>query len=259
MKNFSKFINENKVSGYPKISLKDIPEKLAEKIKNLEGRTINECCCGCCCNDLKTSLPEENQIVWFYSQQEIVNKIKTDVKVNDIYNIHNQFNDRFKFKGETPAKAQEPLYFKEITYANEPYAYYNNYISNVKLYGFIKELCNKFNLGSPIVLDCIDGKLKVFFNINSGSNGSECSIKSSLIKMVQILNGLKEYKEITWAQILDVSIDNADDVYTFLFTIEVDTSLFKNEETKATVIKIKDDNIDNKEDINIEDIEDEEY
>lgn len=251
MKNFSKYVNENKVKN--KVSLQNLPKEIIEKLKSLEGKYINECCCNCCgcntCSDPVCS-PNEKEIVFYYTQAQIVNKLKTDVKVQDIYNIHTQFNDRFKYKGETPAEAQEPLYFKEITPTNEPYSYYNNYMNNKKLYKLMQEFWSKFKLGYPVVLDKFDGKLQLFFNTNSGSNGKENSIKSSLIKIVQTLNGLEEYKEVTWAQVLDVSIDVADDVYTFTITVEIDTSLIKEpeKETNGLIEADPDNKEDKKED-----------
>ena len=51
-----------------------------------------------------------------------------------------------------------------------------------------------------------------------GTNGKECSIKNSLSDAAVILAKLEARKEIEWAQVLDIAIDNADDFYTFLFT-----------------------------------------
>ena len=63
--------------------------------------------------------------------------------------------------------------------------------------------------------------------MNGGSNGEEYSIKSSLIKAVQVLNGLEQFNEINWTQILDISIDSLDDVYNFVVTCTIDNvSLF---------------------------------
>ena len=42
-----------------------------------------------------------------------------------------------------------------------------------------------------------------------------------------MLGDLEKNENITWSQVLDVSIDNADDVYSFVITVMCDQNKFK--------------------------------
>ena len=229
-KKISKVIDKNIVS------LIDIDESIIDKIKNIDGYKINECCgcgCGCCIDDKKccgttcSSDPGYNQINWFYSEQEIVNKLNTNVTVQDMLNIDTQFN---KFRFTAGPGDLNILYFKESTNI-ETMQQFNvgltNYSSNKSLYDFIKNTCEKYELSYPICLTRLDGKIQLFFVKFTGSNGKEGSIKSSLTQIAKTLGELEKNENITWSQVLDVSIDNADDVYSFVITVTCDQTKFK--------------------------------
>ena len=91
------------------ISLEDIDEELKDKIKNLEGYQITECC-GCCCGDdcaydkpvccEPVAIPGEpitiNQFGRFNNEIEVTRELDSKPTVNTLYDIHGQF-DRFNF------------------------------------------------------------------------------------------------------------------------------------------------------------------
>lgn len=215
------------------VSLIDIDESIVDKIKNIDGYKINECCgCGCCCDNpccdkTCSSNPGYEQINWFYSEQEIVNKLITDVTVQDILHIDTQFN-KFRFISE-PVDLNI-LYFKESTNIEVMQQFnvgLSNYSSNKSLYDFIKNTCVAHKLSYPICLTRLDGKIQLFFVKFTGSNGKERSIKSSLTQIAKTLVDLEKTDNITWSQVLDVSIDNADDVYSFVITVICDPTKFK--------------------------------
>ncbi len=216
------------------ISLIDIDESIVDKIKNIDGYKINECCeYGCCIDDKEccctptSSNPGYAKINWFYSEQEIVNKLNTNVTVQDMLNIDTQFN---KFRFIAGPGDLNILYFKETTNI-EPMQQLNvgltNYSSNKSLYDFIKNTCETHKLSYPICLTRLDGKIQLFFVKFTGSNGKEGSIKSSLTQIAKTLGELEKNENITWSQVLDVSIDNADDVYSFVITVTCDQTKFK--------------------------------
>ena len=213
------------------VSLIDIDESIANKIKNIDGYKINECwgCCtgeNTCCDPMRLQDPVYDQINWFYSEQEIVNKLKTNVTVQDILNIDMQFN-KFRFIGE-PGDLNI-LYFKEsanIKVMQQFNVALANYSSNKSLYDFINNMCETYNLSYPICLTRLDGKIQLFFVKFTGSNGKEGSIKSSLTQIAKTLGDLEKDENITSSQVLDVSIDNADDVYSFVITVVCDQTKF---------------------------------
>ena len=92
----------------------------------------------------KPSDPGYNQINWFYSEQEIVNKLNTNVTVQDMLNIDTQFN---KFRFAAGPGDLNILYFKESTNI-ETMQQFNvgleNYSSNKSLYDFIKNICETY-------------------------------------------------------------------------------------------------------------------
>ena len=238
MKTFSSvLLNENKVKkeiNKNVISLIDLDEDAKSKLENLEGYKINECCGCCCCGDAKccepscgcSDNPSYNQIVYFYSEHEIVERLKTVIKVTDILNINKQFN---QFKYVNKVGEIEPLYFKEwmnVEIMQQLPSGFNHLNNNEKLYNFIKELCEAHKLQYPICLQRIDNKIQLYFVKFTGSNGKEGSIKTSLTGVAKTLSELEKHDEIDWAQVLDVSIDNADDVYSFVITVTCEPDKF---------------------------------
>ena len=225
----------NKYNKY--ISLKGLEQNLIERFENLNGKQINECC-GCCCGDAKCCEPtcgSSSQFIYFYSEYEVTDRLKTNVKVQDLFNINRQFlNKQFMFGGASPADIQIPLYFKE------PSALPGSFIPggvqpapiggteyNAQLYGLINTLLKQYKMGYPTVLTRSDGSVQLFFVKGCGSNGKECSIKSSLVELAELLDDLDNMEEITWSQVLDASIDNLDDVYNFVVTCTIDINKFQ--------------------------------
>lgn len=214
------------------VSLIDIDESIVNKIKNIDGYKINECCGYCTgentgCDSICLQDPGYDQIIWFYSEQEIVNKLKTNVTVQDILNIDMQFN-KFRFIGG-PGDLNI-LYFKEwanIKVMQQFNVVLANYSSNKSLYDFINNMCETYKLSYPMCLTRLDGKIQLFFVKFTGSNGKEGSIKSSLTQIAKTLGDLEKDENITCSQVLDVSIDNADDVYSFVITVVCDQTKFK--------------------------------
>lgn len=211
------------------ISLSNLSESCKDKLSNLDGYEINECCgcCDGCCQDCAKTCCEpcsasSDQICYFYSENEIVNRLKTTVKVTDILNIHKQFN-RFKFVSSVGDI--EPLYFKDklsIEIMQQLPAGYNTYNSSEDVYSFIKELCTTYSLQYPVCVVELDNTLHLYFIKFNGSNGEECSIKSSLEEVAQLLGELEKNKKIQRAQVLDVSIDDMDDTYAYVVLVECD-------------------------------------
>ena len=245
MKKLSSISNKNNT----KVSLKDFSIEIQERLQNIDNKVV-ECCC--CDGDLKCCEPTcgcsaEPQMTFFYSESEIVNILKTSVKVQTLYNLHNQFGNRFRFKSENPSDTKVPLYFKEIIYPNndllaELQANMLNAQYNTKIFSFINQLCNDYNLGYPVVLSKANNKAQLFFIFGTGTNGSENSIKNSLLQVYELLNELQGIDYINWATVLDVSIDTCDDVYTFVITCTINMDEFPVEDPIAQTIK-KSDNI----------------
>lgn len=220
------------------ISLNGINETYKKLIINLQGKQINECCCGCdckCCEPCCCETPQS--FIFFYSEKEIVNKLKTDVKVQDIFNIHHQFDNRFRYmKDEDALKiVDEPLYFKSNIISNctvqdcptsdcQLLMASKSINHNYKLYELIKSIRSTFNCTYPTVMSDDNGEIQVFIVKGCGTNGQECSIKNSLIEVAKMLDKLDKMEQITWSQVLDVSIDNIDDVYNFLVTFTINTN-----------------------------------
>lgn len=208
------------------ISLSNLSESCKDKLSNLDGYEINECC-GCCCDCSANTCCEpctvsSDQICYFYSEREIVNKIKQKVQVSDIIHIHEQFN-RFKFV--STVGDIEPLYFKDRLsdeIMQQLPAGYNTYNSSEDVYSFIKELCTTYNMQYPVCVTNLKNTLSLYFLKFNGSNGEECSIKSSLEEVAQLLGELEKNKKIQRAQVLDVSIDDMDDTYAYVVTVECD-------------------------------------
>lgn len=218
------------------VSLKGLDKNISEHLENLSGKEINECCCGCGC-DCKCADPccSDSAFIYFHSEYEVRDRLKYNVKVQDLFNINRQFlNKQFMFGGATPADALIPLYFKEpqmmipqvpggLVQGSEQHGTE----FNTELYNFINKLLKDYKLTYPIVLTREDGSVQLFFIKGTGTNGKEGSIKNSLIEVAELLEDLDEMEDITWSQVLDASIDNADDVYTFVITCTVDINKFE--------------------------------
>ena len=214
------------------VSLKGLDKNISEQLQNLSGKEINECCgCDCKCEDPCCS---DSAFIYFRNEYEVRDRLKYNVKVQDLFNINRQFlNKQFMFGGATPADTLIPLYFKEpqmmipqvpggLVQASEQKG--TEY--NAQLYEFINMLLKDYKLTYPIVLTRSDGSVQLFFVKGTGTNGKECSIKNSLIDVAELLEDLDEMEEITWSQVLDASIDNIDDIYTFVITCTIDINKF---------------------------------
>ena len=217
----------NKYNRY--ISLKGLDQNLIERFENLNGKQINECC-GCCCEP-KECCPSQTSLVFirYYNEYDLINVLKTTPKVQDLFDINRQFiNKNFLFNGASPADSIIPLYFKEPGMTDqltkglvEPSQKGTNY--NTKLYNFINALIKKYKMTYPVILTKSDGTVQLYFIKGTGTNGKEGSIKNSLIEVAALL---EELEDVTWTQVLDISIDNVDDVYTFVVTCTVDINKF---------------------------------
>lgn len=220
------------------ISLTGIDETYKKLISNLQGKQINECCCNTCC-DCEPCCNSIYQLYYFSTEQEIINKLKTDPKVQDIFNIHHQFDNRFRYMitDEDSLKiVDEPLYFRSNfiqNIAKQDFSTSDGKVllssksinNNPKLYELIKSIRSTFNCTYPTVMSDDTGEIQVFIIKGCGTNGQENSIKNSLIEVAKMLDKLDKMEQITWSQVLEVSIDNIDDVYNFLitFTININT------------------------------------
>ena len=253
MKNLNSYIKESKEVQEIKatdqvITLEGLEKEVAEKLTNLEGRPIYEwgdlcgtCCCEepCPCDCEAAPMTVTNPFIYFYSENEVVAVLDGGPKVQNLINMHYQFGNRFKFQGDENI-VDEPLYFysngliqnqmiRQQGDAPDPNAgQYPQIFANLnkKLYDFVKDITKTHKLNNPIVLTKLDGTVQLYFTKYAGTNGKEGSIKNSLADIVKILNKLDSSKEITWSQVLDVSIDNLDDVYSFLITCTVDPNEF---------------------------------
>ena len=215
------------------VSLKGLDKNISEQLQNLSGKEINECC-GCDCKCCEPTCVDST-FIYFHSEYEVIDRLKYNVKVQDLFNINRQFlNKQFMFGGTTPADVLVPLYFKEpqISIPQIPSGLVQTSIKqgtefNTELYSFINALLKEYKMTYPVVLTKGDGSVQLFFIKGTGTNGKECSIKSSLIEVAELLEDLDSMEEITWSQVLDASIDNLDDVYTFVVTCTIDINKFE--------------------------------
>lgn len=91
-------------------------------------------------------------------------------------------------------------------------------LSNDKLME-INKFIDKYKL-SHSVLEMNENKdLQLTFVYFSGTNGIEGNIKSSLLEVYNLMNEIEKEHDVVWIQVLDVSIDSLDDVYSFAITI----------------------------------------
>lgn len=223
MKKLNEYINNRY------ISLKDIEdESVIEKLKNLEGYKINECCGCCTCADCGCDIPSEEPCGGIdpcvntlapatFTEPDPVTKY-TQIfsgypKVMDLYDAHGVFAYKCRFNDVYQKCNSEPLVFYE------PSSNMGNMSMSGKLHEDILSICKDEGLSEPVLLLRANGDIQLFTIKHMGTNGKEGSIKNSLISAAETLTNLEKRKEIVWAQVLDVSIDNLDDLYTFLFTV----------------------------------------
>lgn len=227
-----KFTETYKIEN--KVSLEGLEEQVQEKLDNINGQIIEECCCGDCCGDCcKSDCSTQSCCdpcsdvklgcfrIKFNSDMEIVNKLKTDVKVQDLYDIAFQFN-MLSYRSTSLGDLLEnsPLYFYENTPCSTIAPMRLN--SSTKIEQFIKSLCKKYGLKAPMILALNDGSVSLFCIKHTGTNGKECSIKNSLLEVYEMLNALEGQEEISNASCVNVEVDNCDDVYAFLVRITLD-------------------------------------
>ena len=217
MKKLSEYMNNEY------ISLKGLDEEIVERLSNLNGYIINECDCGCCCEPYSCDMPcycepsdctATSHSPGYIEPDPILtakSKFYSQPKVYDLLDTHTLLDYKYRFESEYQRSMKEPVFF---------YDYYGvQYNNSEKLRDDVLTLCNEFDLLWPVLLIKNDGSIQLFAARKFGTNGKECSIKSSLIEAADILSKLEKRKEVQWAQILDVSIDNLDDLYDFLFTV----------------------------------------
>lgn len=209
------------------ISLKGLDKEVIERLSNLEGQMINECDCGCCCcepgccpepyscdcpcdgtavmaNPTPAPVPVDPS---FYYKEKFYGM----PKVFDLLDTHTALDYKCRFISEYQRSMKEPILFYDCAVVG--------YSDSTKLRDDVLTLCDDFEFLWPVMLIKNDGTIQLFAAKKFGSNGEECSIKSSLINAADILGRLEKRKEVEWAQVLDVSIDNLDDLYDFLFTV----------------------------------------
>ena len=242
MKKLAEYINNQY------ICLKGLDKNIIEKLSNLEGYEITECCgccddccqCGCdipceptvgscvdpcvpCANTLVPATNTEPDPVTKYT-----NIFSCSPKVMDLYNAHGEFSYKCRFNDEYQRSNSEPLVFYE------PGSVMGNMSMSPKLREDILSICKDEGLSQPVLLLRANGDIQLFAIKHMGTNGKECSIKNSLFDAADTLTKLEKRKEITWAQVLDVAIDNLDDLYTFLFTVVFDKEKYEKDlETRA--------------------------
>lgn len=229
-------------------TIEGLDKRLSKRFSNLNNKPINECECGCgcmtCCDGPKAYCPSDPQIVWYYSERDIVNKLETNVKIQDLINMNSQFTKfRFHYIPEHNEGA-EVLYFND-TFNNQNNTLattsagnsdlkvstskqdgYNGFYVNDDLHQYLQDLSKTYELLYPVILRKNDGSWQAFFVKYSGENGLSGSIKDSLTEIADILDDFDSTDEVTWSQVLDISIDNVDDTYAFLITIEIDVNCF---------------------------------
>lgn len=219
-----KFTETYKIDN--KVSLDEFEEHIQEKLKDIDGHIIDECCgcCGCCCGEPKCSssccIEEPTKIpISFYNENDVISALKTDAKVRTLFNIDNQFNcDRFRSTEANNFIKNEPLYFTETMGLVSP----QHISGDPRFNQFVKNLAKKHGLECTVVLSECTGQVTVFALKHTGSNGKECSIKNSLMEIYNLLESIDEHEEVVNSSCTDVAIDNLDDVYTFSLAIYID-------------------------------------
>lgn len=229
MKKLAEYINNQY------ISLKGLDKEVIEKLSNLEGYEINECCCNSCCDDgcpcgceapdLTCSDPDIQAQALALSatppgsigiRPEIKYPpiFKSAPKVQDAIELHSECSYKCRFQNETIRAKGEPVILIDTSATLDC----GKYFMSELLHNDILSISKEFGFNYPIALFRSDGTIQLFFVKFSGTNGKEGSIKNSLIDVADILTKLEKRNEVEWAQVLDVSIDNIDDLYDFLLT-----------------------------------------
>lgn len=216
------------------VSLKGLDESVVERLSNMEGYEITECCGSYAgdCNDCYgydepcdgscettcagTAVPVATAPIVQDPIQKYTSIFTSAPKVMDVYNAHGEFTYKCRFDDEYQRGNTEPLIF--VSYNGGYGVSGGPYQNSRKLHDDILTICSEYGLSEPVLLIRGDGDIQLFAIKHMGTNGKECSIKNSLSDAAVILAKLETRKEITWAQVLDIAIDNADDLYTFLFT-----------------------------------------
>ena len=238
MKKLAEYINNQY------ICLKGLDKNIVEKLSNLEGYEITECC-GCCDDScsygcdipgeasytVDPSVPVSTGSCTTLEPDPITkytNIFSGYPKVMDLYNAHGEFSYKCRFNDEYQRSNSEPLVFYE------PSSNMGNMSMSPKLREDILSICKDQELSNPVLLLRANGDIQLFAIKHMGTNGKECSIKNSLLDAADTLTKLEKRKEITWAQVLDVAIDNLDDLYTFLFTVVFEKEKYEKDlETRA--------------------------
>lgn len=197
----------------------------------------------------------------FNSTTDVTRELDTNPKVSTLYDIHSQFGG-FTFNPDPSSFGKEPLYFG-LTNPYVPVSgvsresgdmpgqmaddndidIFDDSLScvpaknNKKIYKIVTDLCEAHDLSCPVIETKINGEVQVYTVKHSGTNGEECSIKSSLEDVADILDKLDRKSEIRWSQVLDISIDNIDDLYSFLITFVFENSKVRETSNKIPTIK----------------------
>lgn len=220
-----------------KLDLSKFDKEIQEKFANLDGKQITECCsCNCCpcsdpcpsdvCGCNCSSIPSFP--IKFFNEYEIVNKILTDLKVIDMYDIHTQFtNGNFYSNDVRVILENAPLFFNEqvimTAKGDQIMLDVSPAIKDSKIIsGLVKTLTKKYGMTTPLVLCRIDGSANIYLIKNTGTNGKEGSIKNSLKEIYDLLGQIETMTEVSSAWCPNISIDNADDVYSFIIAISLD-------------------------------------
>lgn len=221
------------------ITFEGLDKEITKRISNLEGQHIFEyydeedCCAFGNCGQ-ETIQTSSYEFISYYSENEVVSVLNTCPKVQHLINIQSQFGNRFKFSGDEN-RINDPIYFTDTNIntvqkinlsSNEKSLNLIWPQYNKKLYDFIKDLSKTYKLNNPVVLTKNDNSVQLFFSKYTETNKTECSIKNSLSEIVKILNKFDSMKEITWSQVLDISIDNIDNVYAFVLTCTINSDEF---------------------------------
>lgn len=238
-----KFTETYKIEN--KVSLEGLEKQVQEKLKGIDGQIIDECCCDCCCKcDAKCCAPcpdgspvIPNYPFKYYNEQEIIKKLETDVTVQNLLEIIQQFNCGNRFSEIRNIVESSPLYFEEKLPDGTlgSHAMYEispglenilnssrNLSRNKAVYAFIGKLIKENGLSNPVAYSTIDGRNILYFIKYTGTNGKEGSIKNSLLEIYETLNRIGEHPEVSSTNVSHVSIDAADDTYAFLIRIGLD-------------------------------------
>lgn len=238
MKKFTETYKDNK------INLNGLEDHIQERLSNLDGQFIDECCCSgsCCGSEIKCcddtccqncSKYSELTLCTFYNYGEIISKLtSTSITVIDLIKIREQFiRTRNIYTGISEMLSSSPVYLTEVMKSYDLYnrqydllhgANFAKTASNIDLYEFIQHMRKTYSLQNPVVLTMLDGSIRVYMIKYTGSNGKDGSIKNSLVEIAETLDQIDDDEDVKRAQCLNVSIDDCDDTYAFLIEIDMD-------------------------------------